>query len=148
MVPPIVTSALYGSEWSASRPGHFNSYYIQFHGVVSFGRINLEKLHYVDITASNMLQFQEDNKTMGSILLATASRPVLGPTQSPTQLVPEAISSGVKRPGRTADHSPPSSVEGKNSRTYTSSPQYMFTAWCLVKHRDCFTFYLRFGFLI
>jgi hypothetical protein len=51
---------------------------------------------------------------------------------------------GVKLPGREADHSPPSSAEIKNARSYASTPQYFFTAWCLVKHRDNFTlpFYL------
>jgi len=49
---------------------------------------------------------------------------------------------GVKRPEREADHSPPSSTEVKNTWRYTSTPQYVFMAWCLVKHRDSFTFYL------
>jgi len=35
----------------------------------------------------------------------------LGPTQPPIQWVPRALSLGVKRPGREADHSPPSSAE-------------------------------------
>jgi hypothetical protein len=34
--------------------------------------------------------------------------PVLGPTQPPIQWVPGSLSSGVKRPGREADHWPPS----------------------------------------
>jgi hypothetical protein len=33
-----------------------------------------------------------------------------------------ALSLGVKRPGREADHSPPSSAEAKNAWTYTSTP--------------------------
>jgi hypothetical protein len=37
----------------------------------------------------------------------------LGPTQPPIKLVPVALSLGVKRPGREADHSPPSSAEVK-----------------------------------
>jgi hypothetical protein len=37
----------------------------------------------------------------------------LGPTQTPIQWVPGALSLGVKRPGREADHSPPSSAEVK-----------------------------------
>jgi len=41
---------------------------------------------------------------------------------------------GVKRPGREADHSPPSSVE-VNAWSYTATPKYAFMAWCLVKHR-------------
>jgi len=36
--------------------------------------------------------------------------------------VPWALSLGVKRPGREADHSPPSSTEVKNAWSYTSTP--------------------------
>jgi hypothetical protein len=57
----------------------------------------------------------------------------------PIQWVPKALSLGVKRPGREADHSLPSSAEVQNAWRYTSTPQYVFMAWCLVKHRD-FTF--------
>jgi hypothetical protein len=64
----------------------------------------------------------------------------LGPTQLPIQWVPEDLSLGIKRPGREADHSPPSNAEVKNAWIYTSAPQYVFVAWCLVKHRDDFTF--------
>jgi hypothetical protein len=46
---------------------------------------------------------------------------------------------GVKRLGREADHSPPSSAE-VNAWRYTSTPQYSFMTWCLFKHRDNFTF--------
>jgi hypothetical protein len=46
---------------------------------------------------------------------------------------------GVKRPGREADHSPPSSGKVKNAWTYIFTPQYVFMAWCLVKHRANFT---------
>jgi hypothetical protein len=45
--------------------------------------------------------------------LSTTSRTALGPTQPPIQWVPGAHSLGVKRPGREADHSPPSSAEVK-----------------------------------
>jgi hypothetical protein len=58
----------------------------------------------------------------------------------PAPWVPGALSLGVKRPGREADHSPPSSAKVKNTWSYTSTPQYVFMAWCLVKHRDNFTF--------
>jgi hypothetical protein len=37
-----------------------------------------------------------------------------GPTQPPLRWVPGTLSPGVKRPGREADHSPPSSAEVKN----------------------------------
>jgi hypothetical protein len=37
----------------------------------------------------------------------------MGPTQPPIQWVTGTLSLGVKRPGREADHSPPSSAEVK-----------------------------------
>jgi hypothetical protein len=47
--------------------------------------------------------------------------PVLGPTKPPIQRVPVALSPrGVQRPGREADHSPPTSAEIKNTWIYTS----------------------------
>jgi hypothetical protein len=47
---------------------------------------------------------------------------------------------GVKRSECEADNSPPSSAEVKKAWSYTSIPQHVFMAWCLVKHRDNFTF--------
>jgi hypothetical protein len=47
----------------------------------------------------------------------------------------------VKCPGREADNSSASSAEVK-AWGYTSSPQYVFMAWFLVKHRDIFAFTL------
>jgi hypothetical protein len=69
-----------------------------------------------------------------------ASRPTLGPTHPPIHWVPEAILPGVKRQGREADHSPLSSAEVNNTWRHTCTPQYVFMAWYLVKHRDNFTF--------
>jgi hypothetical protein len=42
------------------------------------------------------------------------STPTLGPSQSPIQWISGALSPGVKRPGREADRSSPTSVEVKN----------------------------------
>jgi len=51
---------------------------------------------------------------------------------------------GVKRPGREADHSPPSSAEGQRMRgAIPPFSQYVIMAWCLVKHRVNFTFTFR-----
>jgi hypothetical protein len=61
-------------------------------------------------------------------LFTTASKMALEPTQPPIQWVPGVLSFGVKRPGREADHSPPSTAEEKNTWTYTSTPQYVFMA--------------------
>jgi hypothetical protein len=50
------------------------------------------------------------------------SRTVLGPTQPPNQWAIGALSLGLKRPVREADHSPPSSAEVNNAWSYTSTP--------------------------
>jgi hypothetical protein len=50
---------------------------------------------------------------LGIFLFITTSRTALGPTQSAIQWVPGALSLGVKRQRREADHSPPSSAEVK-----------------------------------
>jgi hypothetical protein len=55
-------------------------------------------------------------------LLSTASRPTLGPTQPLTQWVPGVLTTGAKQPGRQADHSLKSSIEVKNTWSYTSTP--------------------------
>jgi hypothetical protein len=48
--------------------------------------------------------------------LVSVSRPALRPTQPPVQWVPGVLSPGAKaRPGRNADHSPPSSAEVENA---------------------------------
>jgi hypothetical protein len=65
-------------------------------------------------------------------LLTTLSRPVLWPTQPHIQWAPWALSLGIKRPGREAEHSPPPSAEVKKMWTYTSTPPYASMAWCLI----------------
>jgi hypothetical protein len=61
-----------------------------------------------------------------NFLFTTASRPALGPIHPPTQWVPGALSLGVKRPVREADHSTTSSAEVKNSSSHTSTPPIRF----------------------
>jgi hypothetical protein len=58
-------------------------------------------------------------------LFSKASRPVLGPTQP---MGNGDFSPGVKGLWREADHSPPSSVEVKNTRRYTSTTST--SSWC------------------
>jgi hypothetical protein len=48
-----------------------------------------------------------------NFLFSKSSRPALGFTQPPIQWVLGDLSPGVKRPGREADHSPPTSAEVK-----------------------------------
>jgi len=56
--------------------------------------------------------------------------------------VPGALHLGVKRLGREADHSPPSSLVPMLRRrgVMPPLPQYVSMAWCLVKHRNNFNF--------
>jgi len=54
-----------------------------------------------------------------------------------------ALSLGVKRPGREADHLPPSSAEVKKARSYTSTPPIRLHGE-VFKYRDNFTFTLSF----
>jgi hypothetical protein len=57
------------------------------------------------------------------LLLFTVSIPVLEPTQPPIQW-----ERGVKRPGREANHSLPTSAKVKKTRINTSIPPYAFMA--------------------
>jgi hypothetical protein len=64
----------------------------------------------VGITTGYGLDGRGSNPGRGKIFVfSKASRPALGTTQPPIQWVP-----GVKRPGREADRSAPSSAEIKN----------------------------------
>jgi hypothetical protein len=78
----------------------------------------------------------------GIFLFTTMSRLALWPAQPPIQWILEAVSLGVNWLGHEADHSPLSSAKVKKAWSYTSTPPYVFIAWCLVKHRDNFTFNL------
>jgi hypothetical protein len=61
---------------------------------------------------SGVLGF-DSRRELRIFLFTIASRTALGPTQPPIQCKPEALSLGVKRKGREADHSPPSSAKIK-----------------------------------
>jgi hypothetical protein len=87
-------------------------------------------------------------------LFATASRPALGAYSASYPMGTMGLFTGVERPGRRPDHSFPSSAEVKNAWSYTSTPQYVFMYWLLIKHkirfrawylvkrRDIFAFYI------
>jgi hypothetical protein len=73
-------------------------------------------------------------------LFTTASRTALGPTEPPVQWVPAALSLGVKRWGREADQSPPSSAEVKEwVDLYLDSPNTPSWRGAQLKHRENFT---------
>jgi hypothetical protein len=87
----------------------------------------------------------DSRRGLGIFLFTTASRTALEPTQPPIQLVPGVLSLGVKRPGREADHSPPSSAEVEELvELYLHSPSTPSWRGAQLKHGDNFTFYLYF----
>jgi hypothetical protein len=57
-----------------------------------------------------------------NFLFSKSSRPALEFTQPYIKSVPGALSAGVKRPRREADHSPPASSEVKKIWIYTATP--------------------------
>jgi hypothetical protein len=59
--------------------------------------------------------------------------PALRPTQPPNQWISGALCRRIKGLGRETNHSFPSSAEVKNAWSYTTTPQYVFMEWCLVK---------------
>jgi hypothetical protein len=95
----------------------------------------LAQLSHYSTTWMTRLQFSAGAK-MGLFSFAAASWPALGPTQPPTQWVPR-----VKWQGRESNHSPPSRAKVKNAWDYTSTPQYLFMAWCLDKRKENFTLF-------
>jgi hypothetical protein len=63
----------------------------------------------------------DSRRGLGIFSFTTVSRTALGPTHPPIQWIPGALPLGVKRPGREADHSPPSRAEIKNAWSYSST---------------------------
>jgi hypothetical protein len=68
-------------------------------------------------------------------LFTAKSRAALGPTQFPVLWV-----LWLKRPRLEADHSSSTGAENTNAWSYISTPQYVFIASCLCKHRVNFHF--------
>jgi hypothetical protein len=65
----------------------------------------------------------DSRRRLGIFLFITMSRTAVGPTQPPIQWVSGFLSLGIKRPGREAGQSPPSSTEVKECvELYFHSP--------------------------
>jgi hypothetical protein len=71
---------------------------------------------------SDGLDGQASNSGRGLRLFSIVSTPTLGPTKPPIQWVAEALSAEVKRLGREADKSLPSSAEVKNGGAIPPTP--------------------------
>jgi hypothetical protein len=66
------------------------------------------------------------SRWVNNFYFSMSSKQALRSTQPPLQWVPEALSPGVKRPGREADHSPSASAEVKKMWISASTPPYAF----------------------
>jgi hypothetical protein len=83
----------------------------------------------------------DSRRELGISLFTSASRTALGPTQPPIQCVLGVLFLGLKRPGREADHSPPSNAEVKEwVELYLHSPNTPSRRGAELKHRDNFTY--------
>jgi hypothetical protein len=68
----------------------------------------------------------ESCERLGIFLFTIVSRAALGPIQHPILWVPGSLPLGVKRPGREADCSPPSSAKFKSAWIYTPTRPIRF----------------------
>jgi hypothetical protein len=75
-------------------------------------------------------------------------RPALESTKPPIQWVPGALYQGVKRQGREADDSLPTSAEVNETCLHASTPPYACMAYFLVKYKNNFTFFIMHVFTL
>jgi hypothetical protein len=74
-------------------------------------------------------------------LLFMASRPALGPIQSPSEWVPVGLPPGVKRPVSEFDHSPSSGAEVKNGGAVPPLlHMFSWSVYYLIKHNGTFSY--------
>jgi hypothetical protein len=77
---------------------------------------------------------------MDSLLLFFWTKQSARAGSGTTHWVLRALSSGLKRMGREADHSPQSDAETRNTFSYTSCPPTVLLMWCLIKHNENFIY--------
>jgi hypothetical protein len=98
-------------------PKHY-AHYVQYAPRMMGGRVykssrkDILRFHWATGWTIGVLGF-DSRRELGICLFTTATRTARGPTQPPIQWKPGAVSLRVKRPGREADHSPPSSAAVK-----------------------------------
>jgi hypothetical protein len=126
----IITVWILDSVMSLNEKGNFNILVSDWRGVISV----CIALGYVLDDRGSRVRFPAG---AGNFLFTTASRTALGPTQPHIQWVPGALSLGIKRPGREANHSSPSNAEVKEwVELYFHSPNTPSWRGAQLKHRD------------
>jgi hypothetical protein len=127
-----VESSSLSSKWLLSKIlCSFIAAYIRIQCKVHLHLLDLSEENYISRLKTCKLRL-DSRRGLGIFLFTTASRMALGPTQPPIQWLPGSLFLGVKRPGREADHSPPSSAEVKEWVKLTSTLRYTFMMWCSV----------------
>jgi hypothetical protein len=81
-----------------------------------------QRSHYSDWLRAARPGERSSSPCEKNFYISMSSRPALRPTQSSIQWIPAAVSPGVKRPRREADHSPPTSADIKKTWVYTLLP--------------------------
>jgi hypothetical protein len=90
---------------------------------ILFGKEHGERTRYSDWLQDGRLRGRSSSPgRVKNFLFSTSSRPAVGPTQPPIQWVRGALSPGVKRPGREADHLTSFSAGVKNCGVLTPLP--------------------------
>jgi hypothetical protein len=79
------------------------------------GMAQFERSLYSDWLRAGQQRGRSSSPGSSKNFSSTSSRQALGPTQPPIQWAQGALSTGIKRPGREADHSPPTSAEVKKT---------------------------------
>jgi hypothetical protein len=133
----FLTSALDGGEWSVSRPCRFTPretgprYPLDRKQDGPQSRSGRSGACKILAPAGNRTPGRPNHSPSQYRLSypdCTSSRPALGPTQPRIQWASGTLSPEVKRPGREADHSPPTNAEVKKMWIYTSTRPYAFMA--------------------
>ena len=74
------------------------------------------------------------------VLFSTPFRPVLGPIQPPIKTVPGGLLSGANRKNNRLTTYFHLGASLRMSCAMQHLPPHIFTAWCLINHKDNFTF--------
>jgi hypothetical protein len=141
--PPETRFSIYNLEMQSKFTLHIQKFYVRMtsHSTDLYSWDTLWSWLLInfasrDSAVSIATTYEVDNKKgrnsspsrVKNFLFSTSSRPDLAFIQLPSQWVSGALSPAVKRPGREADHSPPSTAEVKKTRIYASTPPYVFMA--------------------
>jgi hypothetical protein len=93
-------------------------------------KLKIKRVHTLQLSRSTSYGLDGQSSISGkcNLFLLHSVRPPLRLTQPPMQLVPGALYPVENRPGREADHSPPTDAEVKNGEAISPLPHE--SSWC------------------